>query len=196
MRKCTSCLKYYDENISRECPYCEVNNLVEDNRTVLYSHTETAPTNQISNEVVTSNNSIPSQNVDNQTIVITNLANKSLHVEPVVGWLIVIKGEGMGSDHRIVSGMNSIGRNIENKIVLDYGDNTISSNHAIIIYDYKNNIFFFQHGGGTNLSYVNDSVVLQPIELKSGDIIGLGHTELRFVPFCDNSFNWNTHNQA
>jgi len=195
MKKCTSCLKYYDENVSRECPYCEVNNSPEKNKTLLYSHTTTSQ-NQISNEVSTSKNPIKFQNVDNQTILITNLENKKLHIEAVVGWLIIVKGEGIGTDHRIISGMNSIGRSLENKIVLDYGDNTISSSHATIIYDYKNHIFFFQHGGGTNLSYINNSVILQPTELKNGDIIGLGNTELRFVPLCDNDFNWDTHNQA
>jgi len=178
MKKCISCSKYYDEKTNRSCPYCKDKPSFIDGEkrgTVQYSR----PTVR--------------EESDNRTIIVSNTSKEnSFNKAPVVGWFIVTKGEGVGSDIRIVAGMNSIGRGDHNKINLDYGDNTISKDHATVIYDYKNNIFFFQHGVGANLSYINNSVILQPIELKSGDIIGLGETELMFIPLCNEKFKWDS----
>ncbi len=199
MKKCTNCEKYYDENVNTSCPYCNDVSISEDlfgdidsdNKTVPYPRPTPTPS---PSPVDIPTNTGPAydlfDNDDNKTVVITNASNDT-DIASVVGWLVVIEGKGIGRDLRVVAGMNSIGRDKNNKISINFGDNSISrENHATVIYDYKNNKFFFQHGGGQNLSYLNDSVVLQPMELNKGDVIGLGDTKLMFVPFCSEQFSW------
>jgi predicted nucleic acid-binding Zn-ribbon protein len=211
MKRCKKCSKFYNEKISNNCPYCSGNTISsvdeendifphidDEDKTMAYNiekkenlENETTTFPKVDepdiikndNEVVDSNKTV---------VILTKSKSKALNIEPVVGWLVIVEGEGLGSDLKIVAGMNTIGRGSNNKIVIDYGDNTISNDHAIVIYDYRNNLFFFQHGGGINLSYINDNVILQPVELKNGDEIRLGNTKLIFVSFCNEKFTWNT----
>jgi hypothetical protein len=111
--------------------------------------------------------------------------------EPVVGWLVIIDGPGKGNYVKLGFGMNAIGRSSESRITIDFGDDQISrDNHASLTYDSKNRKFYIQHGGGANLTYLGDSPVLQPFELKGNEIISIGNTRLYFVPFCGANFNW------
>ena len=47
-----------------------------------------------------------------------------------------------------------------------------------------------QHGGGVNLTYVNDKPVLEPTRLDPLQHIMLGGTTLRFVALCGSDFDW------
>lgn len=110
---------------------------------------------------------------------------------PVVGWLVVVKGPGRGSDLRVRPGQNRIGRSRSMDIAVDFGDGSISTDsHALLIYDYQNNRFYLKHGEGKNLTYLNGQPVLDTQPLNANDRIGIGETELRFIPFCDGQFNW------
>jgi len=53
-----------------------------------------------------------------------------------------------------------------------------------------NRRFWLQHGDGKNLSYLNDELVLERVEVHSGDSIRLGNTTLRFQAFCSEAFDW------
>jgi hypothetical protein len=110
---------------------------------------------------------------------------------PVVGWLVITGGPGQGRALVLGYGMNSIGRGPESRVRLDFGDKQISrADHALVSYDPRGRRFYIQHGGGTNLTYLNDQPVLSPTELKGGEIIQLGKTRLHFVPFCGPAFDW------
>jgi len=111
--------------------------------------------------------------------------------ELVVGWLVVIDGPGRGKSCPIGFGVNGIGRSESERISLNFGDSEISRDrHAVVTYDHKGRRFFIQHGGGANLTYVGDEPVLQPMELKGREVIGIGQTKLCFVPFCSAEFAW------
>ncbi len=113
--------------------------------------------------------------------------------DPPVGWLVVIGGPGQGNVLTLGNGTNSIGRNRSERLSLNFGDEMISrSGHATITYDPRGKKFYFQHGGGTNLSYVNDQPVLAPQELPANTHIMIGNTTLRFVPLCGEQFDWDT----
>jgi hypothetical protein len=110
---------------------------------------------------------------------------------PVVGWLVVIHGPGRGKFAALFDGLNSIGRGADQSTQLDFGDEAISrSEHAYISYDHMSRSFKIQHGGKANLVRLNSAPVLQPIDIKSGDRIIIGRTELAFVPFCGEGFDW------
>ena len=112
--------------------------------------------------------------------------------DPVVGWLVVVGGPGRGSAVRLGSGQNSVGRGPKSRARVDFGDRNISrESHAIVTYDPRNNRFYIQQGAGTNLTYLGGEPVLSPTALRSGSVITLGETTLRFVAFCDEDFTWN-----
>jgi hypothetical protein len=111
--------------------------------------------------------------------------------DPVVGWVVVIKGPGQGASLTLGYGMNSIGRAPTERISLDFGDNQVSrTQHATITYDPRGRKYFVAHGGGKNLTYMGEDPVLMPIELKGGEEIVIGDTTLKFVPFCGKDFDW------
>jgi len=122
----------------------------------------------------------------------TNLTRPdSFDSEPVVGWLVVIDGPGKGQGLKLGYGVNSIGRGPESRVSLDFGDEEISrQTHAMLTYDTKGRKFYIQHGGGTNLTYLGDSPVLQPHEITGREVISIGNTKLTFVPFCGPDFEW------
>jgi hypothetical protein len=119
------------------------------------------------------------------------LANVDRMNDPVVGWLAVVAGPGAGDYVRLGYGMNNIGRSDDQRCRLNFGDENISrQNHASVTYDPRGRKFYLQHGGGQNLTYLNDAPVLQPIELSGGEMITLGGTTLRFVPLCGAGFDY------
>ncbi len=113
--------------------------------------------------------------------------------DPPVGWLVIVGGPGKGSFVKLGVGANAIGRknSDENRVVLDYGDKTISRvRHCVVAYDQENRKFFLQHDRGTHLVYIGSEPVLSVQELKPGMHIRIGRTDLRFVPVCGPDFDW------
>jgi len=118
-------------------------------------------------------------------------AKPSVSVKFPVGWIVVADGPGRGSSFSLLSGMSQIGRGEDQAIQLDFGDNSISrSNHAAIVYDPDSKEFLLGHGGKSNIVRLNDKPVISNEPLKTGDVIRLGETTLRFVALCSKSFNW------
>ena len=112
----------------------------------------------------------------------------------VVGWLVVISGPGQGKASELGYGMNDIGRSPEGRVALNFGDDEISrKRHAMLTYDPKGRKFYVQHGGGANLTYLNDAPLLETKELTGGETIELGKTILRFIPLCGPDFEWQDH---
>ena len=110
---------------------------------------------------------------------------------PVVGWLVVTGGPGRGRSIELGFGMNIVGRGGGNRVVLDYGDDQISSDdHFRIAYDSQHRLFHLVPGRGTNLVYVGDQPLLSPIALANGAPIKVGATELRFVALCGPDWSW------
>ncbi|SHI87987.1 FHA domain-containing protein [Cycloclasticus pugetii] len=147
---------------------------------------KSSDTNPVTRRVrpTTSNNEVASEST------LTNSANR-YHPEFVVGWLVVVKGPGRGMSLPLGYGLNSIGRGEEAGVKLDFGDEEISRNsHCQIAYDHKNKKFYIQHGGGQNLTYLEDQPVLSSCELNNNMTISLGSTTLKFVQLCDDAFDW------
>ncbi|WP_375254285.1 FHA domain-containing protein [Yoonia sp.] len=118
-------------------------------------------------------------------------AAPSKSVKFPVGWLVVAEGPGRGESFSLLAGMSQIGRGEDQAVQLDFGDNSISrTNHAAIVYDPTNKEFLLGHGGKSNIVRLNDKPVISNETLKTGDIIRIGETVLRFVALCDSTFNW------
>jgi len=109
---------------------------------------------------------------------------------PAVGWVVVIEGPDKGKDYRIISGRNYIGRSKSMDIALE-NDNAVSSDkHAAIVYDPNNNEYILGAAESRELIYINNKVLVSPVELNYGDIIKLGNTQLIFIPLCSEKFKW------
>lgn len=109
---------------------------------------------------------------------------------PCVGWLVVTKGMHLGQDFRLKVGKNFIGRDSQMDIVLD-GDKSVSRNrHAIVVYEPKQHLYLVQPGESSELVYLNDDVVLNPMRLSAYDVITVGEVRLLFMPLCGEKFNW------
>jgi hypothetical protein len=117
--------------------------------------------------------------------------SETFDVEPVVGWVVVVDGPGRGGYRPVYVGMNSIGRGPDQRVCLNFGDETISrEQHAFITYDEDQRLFFLQHGGKSNLVRLAGQPVLSPVQLSADALIRIGRTTLRFVPCCGPDFSW------
>lgn len=112
--------------------------------------------------------------------------------DPVVGWLVVVGGAGMGAFRPIFEGNNTVGRARSQRIPLDFGDDAISSEEqAYIRYDSTTRSFLFVPNlAKTNIVSINDQRPTGAVELNQMDVITIGRTQLVFVPFCGAEFDW------
>lgn len=112
--------------------------------------------------------------------------------DPVAGWLVVIRGPGLGHFSPVGIGMNTIGRRAEERISFPFGDKLISSqDHARIIYDDETRGFLMVPGSGKNLTRIDGKIVSVPTPLENHATIQLSKvTTVRFVAFCGESFDW------
>ncbi len=120
---------------------------------------------------------------------------KKVGIDPVVGWLVCVKGPSRGRDYRVRSGRNGIGRS-ETMDVQITGDDTVSrENHAFLVFEPRKRSFSIRPGDGRGLVYLNGDEVVHAADIKAHDRIELGETQLMFVPLCGESFNWDQEKQ-
>jgi len=120
------------------------------------------------------------------------VARGGFEQDPVVGWLVVVGGPGIGSFRPIYEGNNAVGRAPSQRIPIDFGDNTISSEEqAYIRYDSMDRSFLFVPNlSKTNIVAINDKKPTGALKLELMDVITMGRTQLAFVPFCGEEFDW------
>ena len=114
------------------------------------------------------------------------------HQEPVVGWLVVVAGPGLGAYRPIYMGSNTIGSDPGQRIPIDFGDEFISrQEQAYIRYDADDRQFLFiPNLAKANVVSVDDVKPTSAVRLMPYDIIAMGNTKLAFVPFCGEQFDW------
>lgn len=120
------------------------------------------------------------------------VARGQFDCDPVVGWLVVVGGPGIGAFRPVYEGNNTIGRALTQRIPIDFGDDAISSEEqAYIRYDSNDRSFLFVPNlAKTNVVSVNSARPTGAVELSAMDVIVMGRTQLVFVPFCGGDFDW------
>jgi hypothetical protein len=120
------------------------------------------------------------------------VARAAFHQDPVVGWLVVVGGPGLGAFRPVYEGNNALGRGKNQRIPIDFGDDAISSEEqAYIRYDSADRSFLFVPNlSKTNIVSVNDKKPTGALKLELMDVITVGRTQLAFVPFCGDEFDW------
>ena len=114
------------------------------------------------------------------------------HQEPVVGWLVVVGGPGLGAFRPIFEGNNSLGRSPTQRIPIDFGDDAISAEEQVYIrYDSIDRTFLLvPNMAKTNIVAVNQKKPTSAVGLVAMDLITMGRTQLCFMPFCGKEFDW------
>ena len=112
--------------------------------------------------------------------------------DPVVGWLVIVGGPGIGSFRPIFEGNNTVGRSTSNRIPIDFGDDAISGEEqAYVRYDSADRSFLLVPNlSKTNVVSVNEKRPTSATPLQNMDVITMGRTQLVFVPFCGPEFDW------
>jgi hypothetical protein len=112
--------------------------------------------------------------------------------DPVVGWLVITGGPGLGSFRPVFEGNNTIGRAPSNRVPLDFGDEAISAEEqAYLRYDSNDRSFLFVPNlSKTNIVSLNNKKPTAAVELAAMDVIVMGRTQLVFMPFCSAEFDW------
>ena len=112
------------------------------------------------------------------------------NTEPVVGWLICVKGDSFGESFNLKAGKNSIGRGAGMDVMLAMERSVSRDKHAVITYEPKKRNFFIQPGDSSGLVYLNDDLLMTFAQLSAYDTIQLGDALFKFVPFCGDKFVW------
>ena len=152
----------------------------DDNRTVLL--TTNMSTGSISHQPV-----VPERKASypvNKELINGNSMFKRRYV---VGWIVCIRGELLGSAFNIYKGKNTIGSSMENVIVLTGANGIAPVEHISIAFDANKN-FFVLPGYGEAL--VNGIPFVQPKFIRAKDIISIGNGNYMFVPLHSNDFDW------
>ncbi len=216
MTRCDANEHYFDNNKHSKCPFCTSESNSDKKTSVLRSKSELGKTKylDIDTKNISKDTPIPKKEENSmsesdpkttapwqrkKTKAETNETTESSCIDsvqasfsnaPVVGWLVIVEGNHKGQDFRIIPGINAIGRDKSNNICVDTGDQEISrERHCIIEFDVKNSKFYLERGATT--TYLNDNRVGgDGSELSIGDIIEIGATKVKFVPFCSAEFCW------
>lgn len=188
---------FYDVDKYSQCPHCSASKIQNDNQTVTMppspgggnSDNKTLKMDSQFEEAVKNVSATVSASQQNVEKTI-GLYPKKFGSEPVVGWLVCTEGSNFGKDYKLKSGRNFIGRSNGMDIQI-LSDLTVSKDkHAVVIYEPKTLKYLVQPGESHELCYLNDSVVLSPVEIKQNDVVTVGETKLMFFSCCSEIFNW------
>ena len=62
--------------------------------------------------------------------------------------------------------------------------------HAVVIYEPKKRVFYIHAGDGNGLTYVNDDLLMMPMQITDFDQIQLGNGIFLLRTFCCDRFSW------
>lgn len=180
---------FYDADKYQSCPHCQ--KMGDDVKTVGRMETPAAaPSNGVPTgapNITPPPSFVPSDDAKTVGIFQSTLGTG---IQPVVGWLVCVRGACAGKSYPLKEGKNFIGRGDDMDVVIQ-GDRAIARvRHACIIFEPRAGVFYANPGESHELFYLNNNVVLNSELLNSHDLITLGETDLLFIPLCGPDFSW------
>lgn len=173
---------YFDNEKFKVCPHCTSHKA---NVPELYSEMQA---DTYAAEYIRKNRAGAPQEEDadmEKTIGIYQSRTSSRYA---AGWLVCIKGEEYGCSYPLYAGFNRIGKSRECDITLT--DPLVSKQeHCSVVYEEKKNIFFVLPKDGCFV-YVDEMIIGGAQELKNGQVVTVGETELEMVVFCAENKRW------
>jgi len=137
-------------------------------------------------------NAVISHN-DSEDVKTLAMWNAPVGSEPVVGWLICVKGEYFGQSFSLKAGNNTVGRAVNMDVHLAQEGSVSRNKHCLITFDPNNQTFHIQQGESRGLTYLNGEIVMVPTEMKSKDRISVGEAEFLLIPLCVDGFRWDVY---
>lgn len=175
---------FYDDNKFSECPYCNVG--VQGQRTIGDQVTQYKPKDM--KELV---RQIPldfQEDLSGSDRTI-GIYQASLNIDPVVGWIVCMKGAERGRSYQLHSGRNFVGRDLKMDIAIPDDKSISREQHCTIVFDPRKCMFILSRGLG-EIILVEDAVIQDMFVLKGNERITLGTSEFIFIPFCTEERSW------
>lgn len=119
-----------------------------------------------------------------------DITPEELNSNPVIGWLVAIKGAHKGRSYEVKQGRNFIGRSTAMDICLSGNSKISRDRHAIITYDPRSEKCFLQPDETRDLIYINDELLFGPMPMKHNDIIVLADEEFVFLALQCDKADW------
>lgn len=166
---------YYDDEKYAECPHCE-EQIGEGDLTMSFVEEEERAHDKLA----------AMAGSDERTVGVFQARMKA---DPVVGWLVCMEGPERGRDYRIHTGRNFLGRSYGMDLTVRDDLSISREKHCSIVYDPKHGDFMLVPGEGTN-TYVNSSLLKEPVRMEDGDAIGIGGSVFVFIAFCKGERTW------
>jgi len=94
----------------------------------------------------------------------------------LVGWLVSFTWNPQGEDFKLREGKTIIGADNSSDICIN--DPEVSAHHCTLLY--RSGKFRLKDEFSTNGTSINDAEIDEQTELKDGDLIKIGKTELKF----------------
>lgn len=91
--------------------------------------------------------------------------------------LVMIRGDFIGQVYELEKDVTMIGRSDDVDLIVS--DTSISRRHAMIVR--REEGFFLSDLGSTNGSFVNKEAVVDPLPLREGDKVAVGHVVFKFT---------------
>lgn len=124
--------------------------------------------------------------LDDKTVAFYELDDS----QPVVGWLVCVKGAYYGRSFTLITGKNDIGRLPDNEVSLPNDTSISREKHAVITYDPVKKDFYLQSGSESGMTYHNGELVMNFSQLSPYDEVTLGKANFVFVPLIGKTFKW------
>src|SRR5262249_1611791 len=118
--------------------------------------------------------------------------------DPVVGWLVVVGGPGLGSFRPIFEGNNAVGRSKDQRIPIDFGDTTISSEEQAYIRDDSADraFLFVPNLSKTNIVAINDKKPTGAVKRRAPDQSGQHQIRARALQLADDQGGSTDHREV
>lgn len=185
----TKCIRghYYDDAKYMACPHCKAGEDMEED-----THTIAIRPGEIENQAILYLQGFGRKgkiNVDIDDEKTIGMFSGSRGNDFVTGWLVCVEGPEKGRDYRLHYGFNKVGRSRMMDVCILEDGQIARETHCSIVYENRQNRFYAAPKGG-NLVYLNDELLDESKDLKSGDILEMGESRFEFVAFCKGERKW------
>lgn len=110
-------------------------------------------------------------------------------IEPVVGWLVCIKGLMRGQDYRLLSGFNRIGSRASDDIQIFDNKMEREKEAASLVYDGRSGSMYLVAKEDAPV-FLNGKQAEEITVLHSEDLLRIYDTEYMLVLFCPDKYKW------
>ena len=115
---------------------------------------------------------------------------KDCATNPCVGWLVDRGMERNGVAYRLTADFNYIGTDASMDICVAPDNSIANEYHAAIVYDSKDNSYFFVPIAMSSGYFINGMPINGVVPLQGFEEISMGVTRVCFVPICGEYFRW------